>query len=81
MKMNQDWRNSIFGLKTNLFPKINMRKFDGDVDPPSPLRAARPLNLGYFTSRIQINSLGSFLNPNQLIQAPFSPKAQVLWNP
>jgi hypothetical protein len=28
-KMNQDWRNSNFGLKTNHFPKINMRKFDG----------------------------------------------------
>jgi hypothetical protein len=28
-KMNQDWRNSIFGLKTNHFPKIDMRKFDG----------------------------------------------------
>jgi hypothetical protein len=28
-KMNQDWRNFIFGLKTNHFPKINMRKFDG----------------------------------------------------
>jgi uncharacterized protein YlaN (UPF0358 family) len=28
-KMNQDWRNSKFGLKTNHFPKIDMRKFDG----------------------------------------------------
>jgi hypothetical protein len=28
-KMNQNWRNSNFGLKTNLFPKIDMRKFDG----------------------------------------------------
>jgi hypothetical protein len=28
-KMNQDWRNSSFELKTNHFPKINMRKFDG----------------------------------------------------
>jgi hypothetical protein len=28
-KMNQDWRNSNFGLKTNHFPKIDMRKFDG----------------------------------------------------
>jgi hypothetical protein len=27
--MNQDWRNSNFGLKTNHFPKIDMRKFDG----------------------------------------------------
>ena len=29
-KMNQDWTNSNFGLKTNHFPKINMRKFDGN---------------------------------------------------
>jgi tRNA C32,U32 (ribose-2'-O)-methylase TrmJ len=28
-KMNQEWINSNFGLKTNHFPKINMRKFDG----------------------------------------------------
>ena len=28
-KMNQYWRNSIFGLMTNHFPKIDMRKFDG----------------------------------------------------
>jgi hypothetical protein len=27
-KMNQDWRKSKFGLKTNHFPKIDMRKFD-----------------------------------------------------
>ena len=30
--MNQDQRNSNFGLKTNHFPKIDMRKFDGN-DP------------------------------------------------
>jgi hypothetical protein len=28
-KMNQEWRNPNFGLKTNYFPKIDMRKFDG----------------------------------------------------
>jgi hypothetical protein len=28
-KMNQDWRNSNFGLTTNYFPKIDMRKFSG----------------------------------------------------
>jgi gas vesicle protein len=28
-KMNQEWRNSNFGLKTNHVPKIDMRKFDG----------------------------------------------------
>ena len=28
-KVNQEWRNSNFGLKTNHFPKIYMRKFDG----------------------------------------------------
>jgi hypothetical protein len=27
--MNQEWRNPNFGLKTNHFPKIDMRKFDG----------------------------------------------------
>ena len=28
-KMNQEWRNSNFRLKTNHVPKIDMRKFDG----------------------------------------------------
>ena len=28
-KVNQEWRNSNFGLKTNNVPKIDMRKFDG----------------------------------------------------
>jgi hypothetical protein len=28
-KMSQEWRNSNFGLKTNHFPKIDMRKFEG----------------------------------------------------
>jgi gas vesicle protein len=31
-KVNQEWRNSNFGLKTNHVPKIDMRKFDGE-DP------------------------------------------------
>jgi hypothetical protein len=29
LKMNQDWRNSSFGLKTKKFSKIDMRNFDG----------------------------------------------------
>ena len=28
-KVNQKWRNSNFGLKTNHVPKIDMKKFDG----------------------------------------------------
>jgi gas vesicle protein len=28
-KVNQEWRNSNFVLRTNHFPKIDMRKFDG----------------------------------------------------
>jgi gas vesicle protein len=28
-KVNQEWRNSNFGLKTNHIPNIDMRKFDG----------------------------------------------------
>jgi hypothetical protein len=28
-KVNQEWRNSNFGLKTNHIPKIDMRNFDG----------------------------------------------------
>jgi iron uptake system EfeUOB component EfeO/EfeM len=36
-KVNQEWRNSNLGLKTNHVPKIDMRKFDG-----------RTLSHGYF---------------------------------
>jgi hypothetical protein len=28
-KVNQEWRNSNFGLNTNHVPKIDIRKFDG----------------------------------------------------
>jgi len=28
-KINEGWRNSIFGLNTNHFPNIDMSKFDG----------------------------------------------------
>ena len=28
-KVNQEWRNSNFGLKTNHVPNIDMRKFEG----------------------------------------------------
>jgi hypothetical protein len=28
-RVNQEWRNSNFGLKTDHVPKIYMRKFDG----------------------------------------------------
>jgi hypothetical protein len=31
-KVNQEWRNSNFGLNTNHVPKIDMRNFDGN-DP------------------------------------------------
>jgi gas vesicle protein len=30
-KVNQEWRNSNVGLKTNHVPKIDMRKFDGKL--------------------------------------------------
>ena len=30
-KVNKEWKNSNFGLKTSHVPKIDMRKFDGKV--------------------------------------------------
>jgi chromosome segregation ATPase len=30
-KVNQEWRNFNFGLKTNHVPKIDIRKFDGNT--------------------------------------------------
>jgi hypothetical protein len=67
-KMNQEWRNFNFGLKTNHFPKIDMRKFDGK-DPITWI-----LNMEQFfdlhdvphTQQVSIDSL--YLESNQSIQ-------------
>jgi hypothetical protein len=63
-KVNQEWRNSNFGLKTNHFPKIDMRKFDGK-DPITWILQIEQLfdlhNVPH-TQKVRIASL--YLEPN-----------------
>jgi uncharacterized protein YlaN (UPF0358 family) len=66
-KMNQEWRNSNFGLKTNHFPKIDMRNFD-DKDPITWILQMEKLfdlhNVPH-TQKVHIASL--YLEPNQFV--------------
>jgi hypothetical protein len=66
-KMNQDWRNSNFGLKTNHFPKIDMRKFDGKDPITWILHMEQFFDLHDVphTQKVQIASL--YLEPNQFV--------------
>jgi hypothetical protein len=80
-RMNQEWRNSKFGLKTNHVPNIYMRKFD-DKDPITWI-----LYMEHFfdlhdmphTQKVQISSL--YLETNQFVwyQCLFSRKSLVTW--
>jgi hypothetical protein len=80
-KMNQDWRNSNFGLKTNHFPKIDMRKFD-DRDPITwilHMEKFFDLHDVPHTQKVRIVSL--YLEPNQFVwyRWLFSCKSLVTW--
>ena len=58
-KVNQEWRNSNFGLKTNHVPKINMRKFDGKEPITWILQMEQFFDLHNVphTQKVQISSL------------------------
>jgi gas vesicle protein len=58
-KVNQEWRNSNFGLKTNRVPKIDMRKFDGKDPITSILQMEQFFDLHNVphTQKVQIYSL------------------------
>jgi hypothetical protein len=66
-KVNQEWRNSNFGLKTNHIPKIDTRKFDGK----DPIRWILQMEQFFdlqnvpHTQKVQIASL--YLEPNQFV--------------
>jgi hypothetical protein len=64
-KVNQEWRNSNFGLKTNHIPKIDMRKFDGKDPITWILQMEQFFDLHNVphTQKVQIASL--YLEPNQ----------------
>jgi uncharacterized protein YlaN (UPF0358 family) len=80
-KMNQDWRNSNFGMKTNHVPKINMRKFDGKDSITWTLQMEKLFFLHNVphTQKVQIASL--YLEPNQFVwyQSLCSHKSLVTW--
>jgi hypothetical protein len=66
-KVNQEWRNSNFGLNTNHVPKIDMRKFDGK-DPITwiiQMEQFFDLHNVPHTQKVRIASL--YLEPNQVV--------------
>jgi hypothetical protein len=65
--MNQEWRNSNFGLKTNHFPKIYMRNFDGKDPITWILQMDKFFDLHNVphTQKVQIASL--YLETNQFV--------------
>jgi hypothetical protein len=66
-KVNQEWRNSNFGLKTNHVPKIDMRKFDGKDPVTWILQMEQFFDLHNVphTQKVRIASL--YLEPNQFV--------------
>jgi hypothetical protein len=79
--MNQEWRTSNFGLKTNHVPKIDMRKFDGKDPITWILHMEKFFDLHEVphTQKVQIASL--HLEPNQFVwyRWIFSRKSLVTW--
>jgi gas vesicle protein len=80
-KVNQEWRNSNFGLKTNHVPKIDMRKFDGKDLITWILQMEQFFDLHNVphTKKVRIASL--YLEPNQFVwyQWLCSRKSLVTW--
>jgi hypothetical protein len=66
-KVNQEWRNSNFGLKTNHVPKIDMRNFYGKDPITRILQMEQFFDLHnvQHTHKVQIDSL--YLEPNQFV--------------
>jgi hypothetical protein len=66
-KVNQEWRNSNFGLKTNHVPNIDMRKFDGKDPITWILQTEQFFDLHNVphTQKVRIASL--YLEPNQFV--------------
>ena len=80
-KVNQEWRNSNFGLKTNHAPKIDMRKFDGKDPITWILQMEQFFDLHNVphTQKVRIASL--YLEPNQFVWYRWirSRKSLVTW--
>jgi hypothetical protein len=76
-KVNQEWRNSNFGLKTNHVPKIDMSKFDGKDPITWILQMEQFFDLHNVphTQKVQIASL--YLEPNQICLVPMDLFSQI----
>jgi hypothetical protein len=80
-KVNQEWRNFNFGLRTNPILKIDMRKFDGKDPIAWILQMEKFFDLHNVphTQKVRIASL--YLKPNQFVwyRWIFSRKSLVTW--
>jgi hypothetical protein len=66
-KMNQEWRNPNFGLKTNHFPKIDMRKFDGKDPITWILQMEQLFDIHNVTQTQKVWIASLYLEPNQFV--------------
>ena len=66
-KVNQEWRNSNFGLKTNHVPKINMRKFDGKDPITWILQMEQFFDLHNVPHTQKVRFASLYLEPNQFV--------------
>jgi hypothetical protein len=66
-KVNQEWRNSNFGLKTNHIPKIDMRKFDGKNPITWILQMEKFFDLHNVSHTQNVRIASLYLEPNQFV--------------
>jgi hypothetical protein len=66
-KMNQEWRNSNFGLKTNHVPKIDMRNFDGKDPITWILQKEQFFDLHNVPHTQKVRIVSLYLEPNQFV--------------
>jgi hypothetical protein len=66
-KVNEEWRNSNFGLKTNHFPKIDMRKFDGKDPITWILQMEQFFDLHNVPNTQKVRIISLYLEPNQFV--------------
>jgi hypothetical protein len=80
-KVNQEWRNSNFGLKTNHVPKIDMRKFDGKDPITWILQMEQFFDLHNVPHIQNVRIASLYLEPNQFVwyQWLCSRKSLVTW--
>jgi hypothetical protein len=65
--VNQEWRNSNFGLKTNHIPKIDMRKFDGKDPITWILQMEQFFDLHNVPHTQKVRIVSLYLEPNQFV--------------